>query len=107
MKRMAHRWCSSAAVMRTSLILALACGASAQSITNHLARREQTASQAARVVRNGTVLQQKPRILLDYDMEGISSVDRLSMTACNKSDDYARGVSGLVADVNAVIDGLF
>ncbi|MEO7658608.1 MAG: M55 family metallopeptidase, partial [Pyrinomonadaceae bacterium] len=54
----------------------------------------------------------KPRILLSYDMEGISNVDRMSMGLCEKPEDFVRGdfslgVTGLVADVNAVIDGLF
>lgn len=70
---------SLAVVVRTILILAIAYGASAQSLNSHLARRERSASQADPVVRNGTILPHKPRILLTYDMEGISNVDRLSM----------------------------
>jgi D-amino peptidase len=45
------------------------------------------------------------RILVQYDMEGLSGVDRLSMVKCHTSA-YAAGVDRLVADVNAVIEGL-
>jgi D-amino peptidase len=46
------------------------------------------------------------RILLLYDMEGVSTVDRNSMTLCRNKDDYVRAQAGLEADVNAVIEGL-
>ena len=45
------------------------------------------------------------RILVQYDMEGLSGVDRLAMVQCATSA-YAAGVDRLVADVNAVIEGL-
>lgn len=95
MHRMVHRRYSLSAVVHIGLILILACCANAQSLSNHITRSDRSASQA------------EPRILLFYDMEGISNIDRLAMTSCDSGDDYVRGVAGLEADVNAVIDGLF
>ena len=45
------------------------------------------------------------RILVQYDMEGLSGIDRLAMVQCG-TNAYAAGVDRLVADVNAVIEGL-
>jgi D-amino peptidase len=45
-------------------------------------------------------------VLVIYDMEGLSGVDRLEMTQCADSVSYAAGQDRLVADVNAVIEGL-
>jgi D-amino peptidase len=47
-----------------------------------------------------------PRILLIYDMEGISCVDKLGMVLYGEPD-YGRGQECLIGDVNAVVDGLF
>ena len=47
-----------------------------------------------------------PRILLIYDMEGVSGIDRESMTDFG-SPEYARGREILTSDVNAAIQGLF
>jgi D-amino peptidase len=46
------------------------------------------------------------RVLVVYDMEGLSGVDRQAMTTCDDSTAYAAGQDRLVADVNAVIEGL-
>ena len=47
------------------------------------------------------------RVLLSYDMEGLSGVNDLEMTSCAYPDSYAAGQARLAADVNAVIQGLF
>src|SRR5262249_52089881 len=44
------------------------------------------------------------RVLLIYDMEGLSGIDRPEMTWCSHAEDFKRGVDWLVADVNAVVD---
>lgn len=46
------------------------------------------------------------RVLLIYDMEGLSGIDRLAMTRCSFPQEYAAGQDRLVADVNAVIEGV-
>ena len=46
------------------------------------------------------------RMLIIYDMEGLSGVDRLGMTKCSDAAAYAAGQDRLVADVNAVVEGL-
>lgn len=46
------------------------------------------------------------RMLIIYDMEGLSGVDRLGMTLCTDAAAYAAGQDRLVADVNAVVEGL-
>jgi D-aminopeptidase len=46
------------------------------------------------------------RMLIIYDMEGLSGVDRLGMTKCSDVAAYAAGQDRLVADVNAVVEGL-
>jgi D-amino peptidase len=102
-----HRRSLAGVVVCAGLIIALVCGVSAHSLSNHNTPGERSVSEAKLVLRDGPSLLNKPRILLSYDMEGISNVDRFSMVSCDTPDDYARGVSGLVADVNAVIDGLF
>lgn len=47
-----------------------------------------------------------PRIILMYDMEGLSGVSNGRMVAASYPE-FAHGRERLVADVNAVIDGLF
>ncbi|HKP30738.1 MAG TPA: M55 family metallopeptidase [Gemmatimonadales bacterium] len=47
------------------------------------------------------------RILVIYDMEGLSGLNDLEMTECGYPDSYAAGQARLAADVNAVIEGLF
>lgn len=47
-----------------------------------------------------------PRVLIIYDMEGVSGIDHESMTDFG-SADYPRGREFLTADVNAAIRGLF
>jgi len=46
------------------------------------------------------------RVLVIYDMEGLSSVNSLEMTECAYPDLYSVGQARLAADVNAVIEGL-
>lgn len=46
------------------------------------------------------------RVLIIYDMEGLSGIDRLAMTRCSFPPEYAAGQDRLVADVNAVIEGV-
>jgi D-aminopeptidase len=46
------------------------------------------------------------RTLIIYDMEGLSGVDRLGMTKCSDTAAYVAGQDRLVADVNAVVEGL-
>jgi D-amino peptidase len=48
-----------------------------------------------------------PRILLYHDMEGMSGEDDWRMFVFAHPEHYAKGRELLVADVNAVIDGLF
>lgn len=49
----------------------------------------------------------QPRILIIYDMEGLAGIDRYEMTICGAdSAAYREGQAHLVADVNAVIDGV-
>lgn len=47
-----------------------------------------------------------PRVLLIYDMEGVSGIDHESMTSYG-SPDYPEGRELLTSDVNAAIRGLF
>ncbi len=47
-----------------------------------------------------------PRVLIIYDMEGVSGIDHESMTDFG-SEDYPRGREFLTSDVNAAIRGLF
>lgn len=47
-----------------------------------------------------------PKILLIYDMEGVSGVSHYEMTWVERPEDYARGREFLTADVNAAIRGL-
>lgn len=47
-----------------------------------------------------------PRVLIIYDMEGVSGIDHESMTSY-RSDDYPAGREFLTSDVNAAIRGLF
>lgn len=46
------------------------------------------------------------RILIIYDMEGLSGIDRHGMTTCDDPASYAAGQDRLVEDVNAVVQGL-
>src|SRR3954465_7117027 len=46
------------------------------------------------------------RVLITYDMEGLSGVDRIAMVNCANRSAYARGQDRLAADVNAVVEGL-
>ena len=46
------------------------------------------------------------RMLIIYDMEGLSGLDRLEMTKCSSAAAYKAGQERLVADVNAVVEGL-
>lgn len=46
-----------------------------------------------------------PRVLIIYDMEGVSEIDRESMTNAG-SPDYSKGREFLTSDVNAAIRGL-
>jgi len=47
----------------------------------------------------------QPKILLYYDIEGISGIDHLEMTLA-KYPEHKRGQELLTADVNAAISGL-
>lgn len=47
-----------------------------------------------------------PKILLIYDMEGVSGVSRYEMTWVERPEDYAKGREFLTSDVNAAIRGL-
>jgi D-amino peptidase len=47
-----------------------------------------------------------PKILIIYDMEGVSGVSHYEMTAFSYPEEYARGREFLTADVNAAIRGL-
>ncbi len=47
-----------------------------------------------------------PRILIIYDMEGVSGISREEMTSFSDPADYAEGRKFLTADVNAAIRGL-
>lgn len=47
-----------------------------------------------------------PRILIIYDMEGVSGISREEMTSYSDPADYAEGRRFLTADVNAAIRGL-
>jgi D-amino peptidase len=49
----------------------------------------------------------RPRVLVYHDMEGMSGEDDWRMFSFGHPEQYARGRELLVADVNAVIDGLF
>jgi D-amino peptidase len=46
------------------------------------------------------------RVLITYDMEGLSGVDRIAMVNCAERAAYAIGQDRLAADVNAVVEGL-
>lgn len=46
------------------------------------------------------------RVLIIYDMEGLSGIDRYAMTTCDDPSAYAAGQDQLVADVDAVVEGL-
>src|SRR5918997_250509 len=48
-----------------------------------------------------------PRILVYHDMEGVSGQDDWRTFVFAHKEHYAKGRELLVADVNAVIDGLF
>lgn len=50
--------------------------------------------------------ERKPRILLYYDMEGLSGIDRQEMTSFAHPDAYQRGREMLTLEVNAAIRGL-
>ena len=47
------------------------------------------------------------KVLVYYDMEGLSGIDDWRMTTFSRTDPYRRGQDRLVTDVNAVIEGLF
>jgi D-amino peptidase len=47
-----------------------------------------------------------PKVLILYDMEGLSGIDRHSYTTAS-SPDYAQGRQWLTSDVNAAIRGLY
>src|SRR5215468_11470351 len=47
-----------------------------------------------------------PKILVIYDMEGVSGVSHYEMTWVERPEDYARGREFLTFDVNAAIRGL-
>jgi D-amino peptidase len=65
---------------------------------------------AAIVFFSGTFFSQAttnhPKILIIYDMEGVSGVSHYEMTWVERPDDYARGRALLTSDVNAAIRGL-
>jgi len=46
------------------------------------------------------------RVLIIYDMEGLSGIDRQAMTSCKDLASYAAGQDRLAEDVNAVVEGL-
>jgi len=46
------------------------------------------------------------RVLIIYDMEGLSGIDRQAMTSCKDLASYAAGQDRLADDVNAVVEGL-
>lgn len=46
------------------------------------------------------------RVLIIYDMEGLSGIDRHAMTTCKDLASYAAGQDRLAEDVNAVVEGL-
>lgn len=48
----------------------------------------------------------QPRILIIYDMEGVSGISREEMTSFSDPADYAEGRKSLTSDVNAAIRGL-
>lgn len=50
---------------------------------------------------------ERPRVLVYHDMEGMSGEDDWRMFSFGHPEQYAKGRQLLVADVNAVIDGLF
>jgi D-amino peptidase len=47
-----------------------------------------------------------PKILIIYDMEGVSGVSHYEMVWVQRPDDYAKGREFLTSDVNAAIRGL-
>ena len=47
------------------------------------------------------------KVLVYYDMEGLSGIDDWRMTTFSRTDRYRKGQARLVADVNAVVEGLF
>jgi len=56
---------------------------------------------------SGPARRAAPRVLLYHDMEGMSGEDDWRMFVFAHPEQYAKGRELLVADVNAVIDGLF
>jgi D-amino peptidase len=48
-----------------------------------------------------------PRVLLYYDMDGLAGIDDPNAFRFAHPEAYARGREALVAEVNAVVDGLF
>ena len=46
------------------------------------------------------------RVLIIYDMEGLSGIDRHAMTSCEDLASYGKGQDRLAEDVNAVVEGL-
>ena len=47
-----------------------------------------------------------PKILIIYDMEGVSGVTHYEMLWFQRPDEYAKGRESLTSDVNAAIRGL-
>ena len=47
-----------------------------------------------------------PKVLIIYDMEGVSGVTHYEMVAFNRPEEYAKGREFLTSDVNAAIRGL-
>jgi D-aminopeptidase len=47
-----------------------------------------------------------PKVLIIYDMEGVSGVSHYEMEWVQRPEDYARGREFLTSDVNAAIRGL-
>ena len=50
--------------------------------------------------------QRGPKVLLLFDMEGVSGVTDFKQTTFAHADEYAEGRKSLTADVNAAIAGL-
>ena len=69
-----------------------------------LAPAAPTSDSAGRVA---TPHQPAVRVLLLHDMEGVSGVDNSQMLSDDSPDQFAAGRRSLLADVNAVIAGLF
>ena len=54
----------------------------------------------------GVAAQQRPRVLVFYDMEGVSGINREQQTSFSHPDQYQPARKFLTGDVNAAIRGL-